>query len=225
MEITNEFGSYLRNIRTKKGLTARKLAELSGVSQSYITNVENGKRGVPSPDILKKLAGPLDEDIVVMMDKAGHLAGVSEEDKMKLSIRANLEVLLEHALNNLTVDNHFFDFLADDINKIQEKYKEQFDDDFVITPDSLRELVANADGYRDWIFDFIKEFIIVARKHDLDYQEILRKRQKEERLDKELLSILHRPNITYNGHPLTDQDKQLLTAYLDALFRDRISEK
>ena len=74
---SSEFGGYLKKLREFKGLTVRKLEELSGVSSSYITNVENGKRSAPSPDILKKLAEPLGVSYAELMVKAGH---VSYED-------------------------------------------------------------------------------------------------------------------------------------------------
>lgn len=66
------FGKYLRSLRKSKNLTLKELANLSEVSQSYITNVENNKRGIPSPDILKKLSEPLGVDYEELMIKAGY---------------------------------------------------------------------------------------------------------------------------------------------------------
>ncbi|CAM4407553.1 transcriptional regulator with XRE-family HTH domain [Paenibacillus endophyticus] len=73
MELVN-FGEYLRGLRKNKGLTLKALADESKVSQSYITNVENGKRGVPSPDILKRLYIHLDVDYLDLMKAAGHIS-------------------------------------------------------------------------------------------------------------------------------------------------------
>lgn len=68
-----EFGQYLKSLRERRGLTMRKLDQLSGVSHSYISQMERGERGVPKPDILKKLAGPLGVDYSELMYKAGHI--------------------------------------------------------------------------------------------------------------------------------------------------------
>ncbi|MCM3079577.1 helix-turn-helix domain-containing protein [Brevibacillus invocatus] len=67
------FGRYLLEIRKRKALTTRDLAALSGVSQSYISHVESGRKGIPSPDILKKLATALEVPYIEMMDMAGLL--------------------------------------------------------------------------------------------------------------------------------------------------------
>lgn len=68
-----EFGKYLKKLRKERGLTIRALEELSGVSNSYLSQIELGQRGAPSPDVLKKLAGPLGVTIPKLMVKAGHI--------------------------------------------------------------------------------------------------------------------------------------------------------
>lgn len=75
----NNFGEYLRNIRKKRGLTVLKLSDLSGVSQGFLTNIENGKRKKPSPDILKKLAQPLEVSYGSLMEEAGY----SKDEELK----------------------------------------------------------------------------------------------------------------------------------------------
>jgi len=69
----SEFGDYLRQLRTAKGLTLVELSKASSVSQPHLSNIENGKRGIPSPDILKKLAGPLGVSYSELLSKAGYL--------------------------------------------------------------------------------------------------------------------------------------------------------
>jgi SOS-response transcriptional repressor LexA len=68
-----EFGGFLKMMRKRQRLTVRELEDLSGVSHSYLTQLENGKRGVPSPEILKKLAEPLSINYDELMFKAGYL--------------------------------------------------------------------------------------------------------------------------------------------------------
>ena len=51
-----EFGFYLKELREKAELTIRQVEIKSGISNSYLSLIENGKRGIPKPSILKKLA-------------------------------------------------------------------------------------------------------------------------------------------------------------------------
>lgn len=71
------FAVYIKSLRKRRGLTLEKLRDLSGVSQTYITHVENGRRGEPSPDILRKLSVGLGIPYIHLMIRAGHL---TEED-------------------------------------------------------------------------------------------------------------------------------------------------
>jgi transcriptional regulator with XRE-family HTH domain len=52
----DEFGIYLKGLREKRGLTIRQVEIQAGISNSYLSLLENGKRGIPKPSILKKLA-------------------------------------------------------------------------------------------------------------------------------------------------------------------------
>ncbi|WGV58381.1 helix-turn-helix domain-containing protein [Brevibacillus brevis] len=143
-----EFGQYLRELRKIKGLSTHELAVLSGVSQSYISHVESGrKKGVPGPDVLKKLSGPLGTQHEELMIKAGHLTS--------LDWMINFE---DSPTYNPAIDAAF----------------EKFD---------------------------------------------------QEKKLKEISTFLQQPGITYQSYQLTDQDKQLITIYLNALFRDRISSE
>ena len=52
----------IKEIRTKKGLTQKKLAELSGISESYIGDLERNEK-IPSIINICKLAKALEVDI------------------------------------------------------------------------------------------------------------------------------------------------------------------
>ncbi len=67
-----EFKEYLKQLRETKQLSLRKLDSLSGVSHVYLSQIENGNRGVPSPDVLKKLAAPLGVTYKELMQAAGY---------------------------------------------------------------------------------------------------------------------------------------------------------
>jgi len=66
-------GEFIKTLRKQKGLSARKLAEKSGVSQPYISQLETGKNNKPSPDVLQKLSNTLDVPYEDLMIKAGYI--------------------------------------------------------------------------------------------------------------------------------------------------------
>ncbi|NQX61596.1 helix-turn-helix domain-containing protein [Paenibacillus qinlingensis] len=67
------FYDKLRDMRKMKGFTIRELADRSGVSAAYISQLENGNRGIPSPDVLMKLSEGLNTSYSELMDIAGYL--------------------------------------------------------------------------------------------------------------------------------------------------------
>lgn len=82
MEPTN-FGLRLKSLREKAGLSMGKLAKEAKISQPYISQIERGDRGIPSPEILKKLSDPLGVEYEVLMIEAGYWNNkYSEEDRM-----------------------------------------------------------------------------------------------------------------------------------------------
>jgi repressor LexA len=82
------FGEYLRSKRKEKKMTIRQLAVYSGISNAYISQIENGERGIPSPEVLKKLAGPLGVPYEELMEKAGYIQIVKPSDELREYIRA-----------------------------------------------------------------------------------------------------------------------------------------
>lgn len=68
-----DFGSYLKELRIKQGLSMRELSRRSGISQAYISQIETGKKGVPSPEQLMKMYPYLDIDYMQLMKAAGYV--------------------------------------------------------------------------------------------------------------------------------------------------------
>jgi len=69
-----EFGSYLKSVREGKGLTLNQLATYSGISNAQISRIENGHRGVPKPESIRKLAEALKVPYEEMMEAAGYIS-------------------------------------------------------------------------------------------------------------------------------------------------------
>ncbi|WP_248924931.1 helix-turn-helix domain-containing protein [Paenibacillus hamazuiensis] len=75
-----DFYGKLRDMRKLKGYTIRELSDRSGVSAAYISQLENGNRGVPSPEVLQKLSEGLNTPYDELMRLAGYLDRDREAD-------------------------------------------------------------------------------------------------------------------------------------------------
>lgn len=53
--VSNEFGEFLQQKRKDLGISQRAFARTAGISVSYISSIETGKRAAPSNDIISKM--------------------------------------------------------------------------------------------------------------------------------------------------------------------------
>ncbi|KEQ21768.1 helix-turn-helix domain-containing protein [Paenibacillus tyrfis] len=99
-----DFYDQLRDMRKLKGFTIRELADRSGVSAAYISQLENGNRGVPSPDVLMKLSEGLNIPYTELMQIAGYLEKTAsdKEEGAYTKPRVNLRRFLRE--NDLVFD-------------------------------------------------------------------------------------------------------------------------
>lgn len=72
MDTGLSFGKYLKTLRKNSDLSLEDVEKESGVSVSHLSRVERGSRN-PTPDILKKIARPLDVSYECLMIKAGFI--------------------------------------------------------------------------------------------------------------------------------------------------------
>jgi HTH-type transcriptional regulator, competence development regulator len=79
------FYDKLKDMRKLKGFTIRELADRSGVSAAYISQLENGNRGIPSPDVLMKLSEGLNTSYSQLMEIAGYLETTPSEQTQESS--------------------------------------------------------------------------------------------------------------------------------------------
>jgi transcriptional regulator with XRE-family HTH domain len=68
----DEVGLFIKEQRVKSALSIRKLAEMTGVSNPYLSQIERGIR-TPSAEILRSIAGALSIRTETLYQRAGLL--------------------------------------------------------------------------------------------------------------------------------------------------------
>ncbi len=72
--MANEFGARVRELRQKKGMTLRSLAEVAGVDFTYLSKIETGRPGYfPGAGTIRELAQALDVDAIDLLKLADKL--------------------------------------------------------------------------------------------------------------------------------------------------------
>jgi repressor LexA len=111
-----EFGAFLKTLRKQRKLTIRQLDLYSGVSHSYLSQLENGRRGIPSPEILKKISHGLNYSYIELMKRAGHI-GQHDDEITELEKEVYEYEQIKKVQQNKMSKNE----LVELVNKIKEK--------------------------------------------------------------------------------------------------------
>ena len=87
----------IKKIRKDKGISLNKLHNLSGVSKSYLSNLENNKTFNPTMFILKKISEALQVDIKNLFYSSTDIENLKQEmysriDKYGLNSKEALEI-------------------------------------------------------------------------------------------------------------------------------------
>lgn len=210
-------GKKIKSIRNIRGLTLKDLAEKTGLSISFISDIENGRRN-PSPENLENIADALGTISVVLTGEAASNI-----------IRGRLKEI------GMTMDE-----LASKANV--PLYWLQHLDDFV--PGSVNDHPGNAEGYElDWdeVIDFERgDFISyewitnVAKILELPGGILRSALAKQEKNGTSVSSIvlygkpIDKPNkqaintvaAHLEGKNITQKKLKLIEQYIDALFED-----
>ena len=101
--MANEFGIYLKKLREDRKLTLRDVEEKAKISNAYLSQVEQGKKGIPTIKILSRLAEAYGVPVTDMMDKA--------------------EKSSKHEKIDSTITNPSSDFVARGYEKLPEEKK------------------------------------------------------------------------------------------------------
>lgn len=80
----NDFGDTVRRLREERGLSLRQMQAATGVSNAYLSQIELGRVGPPSPKIIERIAEALEYPYVELMSSAGYLEHQREVDYVKL---------------------------------------------------------------------------------------------------------------------------------------------
>lgn len=93
-------GTLLADLRAAKRLSLREVEEATGrtVSNAYLSQLENGKIGKPSPNVLHDLADVYGVPYETLMERAGYLRGAEGQQGIR---RRRLGVV---AIDDLTAE-------------------------------------------------------------------------------------------------------------------------
>lgn len=71
-EVKKNIGWIIREKRIQKGIAQQELCQKAGITQTFLSLLEHGKRS-PSREVLKKVADVLQEDALALENQAGGL--------------------------------------------------------------------------------------------------------------------------------------------------------
>lgn len=72
-------GERIKSLREKKGYSITKLADLAGVSKSYLSYIERNMQNNPSLQVMAKIAAPLDSNIEYLLGEE-HLPKLNHDE-------------------------------------------------------------------------------------------------------------------------------------------------
>ena len=106
----NKFGTFIRELRLKKGIGQRYLAEKIGIAASYLNDIEKNKRAAPKINIINKLSTVLETDKNYLHDLAGFskkgvAPDISEYIESNPKIISLIRSIRENNLNDIQIDN------------------------------------------------------------------------------------------------------------------------
>jgi transcriptional regulator with XRE-family HTH domain len=78
-------GDNLREIRNLRKLSLRNVEEATGISNAYLSQLENDKITKPSPNFLYKLSVLFDVDYQLLMEKAGYAGPKKNNSDSKIN--------------------------------------------------------------------------------------------------------------------------------------------
>lgn len=232
-----QFGRYLQSLRKEAALSIYKLSKLSGVSHSYISQIERGEKEIPSPEILSKLAGHLNESPLNLMIYAGYINLDDDFSTKTIDLIKSQNMFKGRRKNPAIVHltTVIFAKLDDSMSKFKENdlavtsYKKTNDllidylDDNEVTVDQV--IQQNSSGTIQFDNEILEDkgiiYMMLEALRYIDEKELqiqALNQQLEEQANCEIQYLISKDRITYNKFELTDEDKQRLLSMLPILF-------
>jgi SOS regulatory protein LexA len=198
-----DFGTYLKKLRLKSGLSLRDMEKRTGVSNAYISQLENGKRGIPNPDTLKKIHEALGVTYDELMERAGYIssetrAGLLPETLQTMDSYDALQELVENAAEIFTnsvygedgkLKESFRQYLLSQAENITEAEI----DELINDPDIVQKILENFTLEEKIIYlnSIIKDFV----DRDIDPLEVFK--SNAQKIAENQVSVLKVPVL---GH-------------------------
>jgi SOS-response transcriptional repressor LexA/DNA-binding XRE family transcriptional regulator len=177
-----KFGEKLKELRKNKGLKIRELEGLAGVSNAYLSQLENGKRGKPSPDIIKKLAPHLGVTYTELMKLAGFITEDIDQEALELLKLEDIEEVFEYAFeqffNDVSKDGEvikeFRDIFLGHLTGLDPNLQEHFSEENMKSRQFWEEI------FNQLSFQEKLEFLLLLKK-DMDISQIYRPSDEEDK--------------------------------------------
>lgn len=197
-----EFGKYIKQLRTSKKMTIRQLELYSGVSNAYISQIERGLRGIPSPEILEKLSKPLGVNYEELMNNAGYI---------------------ERSSSTADLINSFLIQIADNYNLTEEDIRNAGGPPLTGEVLSMKELLLemSLEDKLEWFMtltDNLRNVAYVSGPEGTGRLDFVVKPVKIDLEDNDILDVM---DLTYKGMPLTKSEKSEFLSIARAIFDAR----
>lgn len=91
-------GERIKSLREKKGYSITKLADLAGVSKSYLSYIERNMQNNPSLQVMAKIAAPLDSNIEYLLGEE-HLPKLNHEELLDEEWRSIIKDAVDEGMS------------------------------------------------------------------------------------------------------------------------------
>lgn len=217
--LTKEFGTFIKQIRKEKRITLVELARKSGLSHSYLSQLENGKRNLPPISTQIKICRALDTSIfdVPIMEKHHYSFEELEQYQNEVEyeeIAEFIKVLSKDAVS-------FRDEVVEDptFKSAIQNYLDEVDyPDDIITPSGLLEDMAKSSKDNDtWMY------LNIVKNQLADLAERFSKVPKSVNTV-DILDLMKKNDIKFNGHPLSTEEKERIVSMIKLMFPDKVDK-
>lgn len=106
----NELGTYIKEKRTEKKLSIRRLAELADISHTEVKRIEDGLRKQTSPQVLRSIASALGVPYEELMTAAGYIDEPATESSGG-TVAAGIKDTEDLSQNEIDQVNQYIAFL------------------------------------------------------------------------------------------------------------------